>query len=179
MKYLLPLLLALLTGCASTLPPGIAEAPPGNPAPGEVRQAPDRFEGAQVRWGGTIAGVENQPDYTLVEVVARPLQDNGRPRDTDRTLGRFLARVPGFLDPVVYEPGRAFTVAGPVQGVTVRPVGDYPYRYPTVAAESYQLWEPLPERDPLDYYGPFWHDPLWYSPWHRWYWPYPYPPPRR
>ena len=47
-----------------------------------------------VRWGGAIASVENRRDETWIEIVERPL-------NTDKSAGRFLARVDGFLDPAV------------------------------------------------------------------------------
>jgi outer membrane lipoprotein len=158
-----------LAACA---PAPIREAPPGAPLPDEVRADPERFLGSQVRWGGVISGVDNRADDTLVEVVARPLGSSGRPRETDTTQGRFLARVPGFLDPAVYRTGREITVLGKVAGLESRPVGDYPYPYVRVDAQAHYLWAVRePVRDP--YYPHWWYDPWypyhpWYGPWRRW-----------
>ena len=171
MSRLLVLLLTVLwlAGCASHLPQPIREAPPGAPQLDEVRHDPDRFRGSPVRWGGVIAQVDNRADHTLVEVVARPLGGNGRPRETDASQGRFLARVPGFLDPAVYGTGREITVAGRVAGLDTRPVGEFKYPYVQVDVELHHLWavrEPL--REP--YYPPWWYDP-WY-PYHPFYRPW-------
>ncbi|KAB7628325.1 Slp family lipoprotein [Alkalilimnicola sp. S0819] len=160
------LLLLLLTGCASRLPSGIAEAPVENPAPSEVAANPNAHAQRTVRWGGTIAEVENRAEYTWLVVVGRPLAGNGRPDEGDRSIGRFLARVPGFLDPAIYEAGRQVTVSGPVIGLVKRPVGGYEYTYPEMLAESRHLWEPLPERIPA-MEGPYWYSPYWYDPWYH------------
>ncbi len=168
------LILAGLIGCASNLPKDITEAPPGGPSVAAVRADPQRFTGAQVRWGGTIAAVENRQHETWIEVVDRELYSGGRPESGDATRGRFLARIPGFLDPAVYAKGRQITVAGTVDGTVTRPIGQYSYRFPVVAVRTHVLWEPLPER--REYYDPFW--PGYYDPWWPYY-RYPYPPMRR
>lgn len=160
-----------LAACAGRAPEAIRQAPPGAPPPDEVRADAARFQGTQVRWGGVIAGVSNRADDTLLEVVSRPLASGGRPRETDATDGRFLARVPGFLDPAVYAPGREITVSGTVAGLESRQVGDYPYPYVRVNVEQHYLWAVRePVRDP--YYSPWWYDPWYpyhplYGPWRR------------
>lgn len=160
-----------LTACASTLPEAIREAPAGAPQLDEVRAEPDRFRGSTVRWGGLIAKVQNRAEDTLIEVVARPLERSGRPREVDASQGRFLARVAGFLDPAVYQEGREITVTGRVTGLEPRPVGEYDYPYVRVEVDLHHLWavrEPAP--DP--YHPPWWYDPWYpyhpfYSPWGR------------
>lgn len=165
-------LVAALAGCATDLPTPIARAPEVEVDPSAVAAEPERYRERRVRWGGTIAGVENRADATEVEVVSRPLARSGRPREVDRTEGRFLAVVPGFLDPTVYAEGRELTVAGPVVGVRGRPIGEYPYRFPVVQAEAHHLWAPLPEPLPAPYYySPFWYPHPFYGPPGCWRWP--------
>jgi outer membrane lipoprotein len=159
-----------LAACASTLPEPLRQDPPGAPRLDEVRTGPDRFQGSQVRWGGVIASVQNRSDDTLVEVVARPLDGRGRPRETDSTQGRFLARVPGFLDPAVYTAGREITVSGRVAGLEARPVGEYEYPYVRVDADQHHLW--ATRETPHETYPPWWYDP-WY-PYHPFYSPWPH-----
>ncbi|HKJ75946.1 MAG TPA: Slp family lipoprotein [Gammaproteobacteria bacterium] len=174
MKIIALLMAALLAGCASHIPQSIREAPPGNPTPAEVRAAPERFTGSTVRWGGVVAEVHNRQDDTEVVVVARELSSDGRPYSTNRSDGRFLARIDGFLDPMVYDQGREFTVTGTVAGAERRTIGDYEYRYPVVEAEAYYLWEPwrLHRRydySPYDYYDP-WYPGLYPWPHRPYYW---------
>lgn len=163
----------LFAGCASNIPEGIRQAPPAAVSPAEARADPERVAGVAVRWGGTIAGVENRRDETWIEVVARPLSRDGSPLERQAPqLGRFLARLPGFLDPAVYEDGRELTVRGHFEGVETRNIGEYPYRYPVVRVQQHVLWAPPPEPRPWDY-DPFWYDPWYPYPWwHRppYYW---------
>jgi outer membrane lipoprotein len=187
MRFLAAALLLVLAGCATTsVPEAIREPPPEDLALPEVRARVEAFEGRPVRWGGTLAGVQNRRADTWLDIVARPLGDSGRPEERGESLGRFIARVDGFLDPAVYREGREVTVAGTISGTTVRPIGEYPYRYVIVDAHTIKLWEPRPApayyspyyyRSP--YYDPFYdpfYDPLWPARVWPWYAPYPFYP---
>lgn len=159
----------LVAGCATTIPKEISTAPAGGPTVAEVRVDAQQFTGARVRWGGTIAGVDNQANETWVEVVARELDRSGQPRPTDRSAGRFIAIIDGFIDPALYGEGREITVAGVVEDEVTRKIGDFDYTFPRVRADNYLLWPLRHEPDPRDY-PPYWY----YDPWYPWY-PYYYP----
>ncbi len=168
-------LLIGLAGCASTVPKPIATEidPPIQLT--EAQNAPDAYRGRRVRWGGNIAQVSNLADATRVEIVARNLGESGRPSRADVTLGRFVAVIPGFLDPSVYAKDRQLTVVGTLDGVEVGKIGEYPYRYPVVRVETHYLWAPLRETDWRDRPPLGWYDP-WYFPYRSRYDPfYPYP----
>ena len=173
MKYpalMLLLFSALLVACAGNVPRAISEKPATPLSVPEARRAEAGLSGAAIRWGGTIARIENRQTETWIEIVDRPLDRYGRPLETDRSGGRFLVRVQEFLDPQVYATGRQVTVAGTLEKNLQRNIGDHPYTYPLVKAGAVYLWPPLKEWSPY-YYDPFWHDP-----WHPWgYLPYPYP----
>lgn len=142
------LLSLLLAGCAtpdSSDPLRNAALAPTTLA--TVRAAPSDYVGTPVRWGGTIARVENRRDETWVEVVSQPLQHSGRPEDTTSSAGRFVAKVAGFLDPVLYAEGRSFTVTGTVLPPVERIIGEHPYTFPVVAVDHYRLWDKEPERE--------------------------------
>jgi outer membrane lipoprotein len=156
--------LLLLYGCASSVPSVIRTQPANNPSVTQVRDDVDTFLDTQIRWGGTIADVQNLKSETLVEIVARELQSNGRPKSNDQSEGRFQARIDGFLDPEIYEKGRALTVVGIIEGDHLGEIGEHPYRYPLVNVNDYYLWNPLPAS------RPYYYDPWFYDPW----WPYPY-----
>lgn len=164
--------LLVLSGCASTVPAPLRDVPENAPQPGEVQADPQRFRGERVRWGGTVVAVTNMAERTVLEIVARPLDTQARPRDVDRSLGRFLARVPGFLDPAVYARGREITVVGTVAGVQAGAIGEYPYRYPVVEVSARQLWQPRPAATA----PPYAYDPFWYDPWYPRSLFYPYCP---
>lgn len=159
----------LLAGCA-TIPDDLQPVPEAQPTLTEVREHPDEYVGAAVVWGGTIAAVSNLADGTRLEIVARPLGRDQRPLEVDRSLGRFHAFFPGFLDPQVYRPMREITVRGRVAGVSEGLIGAFPYVFPQVDADAVHLWpirEPAPTvvyRDP--FWDPWW--PYWGHPWRRW-----------
>ena len=167
---LLPAL--LLAACASQVPVNIREAPPGNPPLGQVRGTPGEYQSQQVRWGGEILETENRESATWLTVLARPLASNGKPDLTDDSPGRFIARIPAFLDPKVYKAERNVTVRGALQGSETRQVGEFPYSYPVVEATDWYLW-PIEVEYPSDYYYPWYYDPWYYDPWYRY--PYYYP----
>lgn len=166
--------LLMLAGCASV--PSSVDLAVSDPEPSlaDAQRDPDGLSGSRVRWGGTIIAVENTAEHSEVEVISRPLQRNTRPDEDQASAGRFLAIVPGFLDPREYEEGKAITIAGTLDGVAIRKVGDFDYRYPRVKVEGLHLWPPQPElrRRPPD---PYWYDP-WYDPWYRPWWHDPWHP---
>ncbi len=171
LEHSLFLLISILltAGCASNIPKEIQQPPSGNPMVGEVRANIIQFTGARVRWGGVIAGVENQNDETRIEIVARKLSGSGRPQDSDYSPGRFIAVIPGFLDPMVFAKEREITISGAVSKSTSHPIGQYTYTYPVIGVNQYHLWSPLPKGgyNPYPQYG---YGPGFY-PWHH---PYPY-----
>ncbi|MGM0553417.1 MAG: Slp family lipoprotein [Pseudomonadota bacterium] len=155
---------ALLAGCAG-IPETIAPLPQEMPSRAEVLADPEAARGTTVVWGGVIAAIDNREDGTRLELVARSLDRSGRPRDSDRSEGRFRAWTPEFLDPQIHAPGREVTVRGEVEGVERDAIGDYPYTYVTLRATGVHLWPVRePPRDPL-YHDPwFWpgfYDPYW------------------
>lgn len=172
MRLTVTFLLGLaLAGCATDVPREIREAPAVDIRPAQALGEAERLRGQAVRWGGAIASVENRRDETWLEIVERPLARDGRPRNTDRSGGRFLARLAGFLDPAVYAIDRQVTVAGTLEEPVTRAIGEHPYRYPVVRTGALYLWPKL-EPVPANYY------PYWYDPWYPWGHPYYYPYPR-
>ncbi len=160
----------LLDGCASVVPQTIRSAAPGNVQIAQVREQPQQYRNSALRWGGNIVSIRNERDQTILEIVGRNLDDDGRPQDEDRSQGRFLANVPGFLDPAIYKPERAVTVFGRIEGVVDKLIGEFRYTYPVVQADTVYLWQPLPRRQ-YDY-DPYYYDPFIYSPWYPRGWPY-------
>jgi outer membrane lipoprotein len=141
-----------MLGPAACMPPAdLARGPFSELAPSDLE--PDALQGRRVRWGGEIVDVTPAKRETCLEVLARPLDWQARPRETDESYGRFLACRPGFDDPAVYEAGREVTVVGTVGRPVVGKVGDYDYRYPVVEAEAVHLWPERVEQRPSFSYG--------------------------
>ncbi len=136
---LLTLLAALLAGCATqpVYPPTWATT---TASPHQVANTPENYQQARVIWGGEVISVHNKTDHTEVEILAFPLDKAQRPARNDRGDGRFLAIIPGYVDPTYYPAGRQVTVQGTVMGVHGGHVGQAPYIYPLLRVEAAHLW---------------------------------------
>ena len=165
-NILLILVCGLLAACASQPPEAISRIPANNPSVAMVRMDIDAYIGSDVRWGGSIAGIENRTDRTWIEIVRQPLYENGRPDSGGRSDGRFIASFDGFLDPVVYEVGRPLTVVGNIEAKLTRKIGEYDYLFPVVAVEGSFLWKKSLPAPPAAYPPPWWYYDPWYHPWY-------------
>ncbi len=163
-KRLFLVTLFLLTGCANNLPVEISTPVEGSPQLAEVLQDLDAYKGKIVRWGGSIASVENKKDETWVELVSRELSRNGRPKDNDRSEGRFLAKVSKFLDPEIYKKGRLVTVYGELAGGQEGVIGEKPYIFLVVKTKKILMWTEYRDPPPTPYYHRY-YDPYWGTYW--------------
>lgn len=162
----------LLTACASKVPVELRHQIPNAPPQGRVQSEPGRYLGQEVRWGGEILGLRNGVDSTEVEIFGRALFNDGEPRSDGGEGVRFIARVPGFLDPAEYRPEKRMSVRGRLDEAITRPVGEFSYLYPVVNVEVFHLWpkfEPPPQT--------IWVQDPFFDPWWPWR-PYPYRPHR-
>jgi outer membrane lipoprotein len=166
------LVLLLAGGCASKPASSISLAVVDDVALAQVQSDVERYTGSTVRWGGIVTEVENKADRTWVLLVGRALVDDEKPIVDGASDGRFIASFQGFIDPLVYKPGRPLTVVGRIEGSTVRAIGEYEYRFPIVEVRDSHLWAE-PSKTPT-YYPP---PPFWYYDMH-YYYPYPYRHPR-
>jgi outer membrane lipoprotein len=140
------LLALLLCACASTAGPSFDTAGV-IPAltPSTVVANPMPAMGKSVQWGGTITGITNQPDRTLIDVLAYPLDSTARPGVNSNPLGRFILEQQGFLDPAIYKQGRRISAVGTVTGTRTTQVGDTSQDQPVVDARQIYLWPEDPE----------------------------------
>ncbi len=150
----------LMAGCAHVISPQVREQATLNLGLEEVRRNPGFYKGKVVIWSGKILSGENKSDGTWLEILEMPADRQGKPSDTTRSGGRFLAKDPRFVDTALYAPNRLVTVAGTVTGSEERSVGAVPYVYPVVTVLEMHLWaeEPVVVRDPYYYdrYPPIW-----------------------
>jgi len=165
------LFLLLLGGCASNVPQSV-RVDVGEPLSiAQVQADPAGTRGKAVRWGGEILSVINRSDHTDVVVLRRPLFNDGEPKPEGGEARRFVARIPGFVDPAEFSPGQRLTVSGHLQGLLTIPVGEYPYPHPVVDVAEYYRWAkyvPVPE-------PPWYRDPFYCDPFYPWGYPRPWP----
>ncbi len=151
-KPMKPYLLALclLLNACSTLPPAIENAPEPDIAYHQANQDLNSYKNAKVRWGGLIIDVENEQNFSIVQIMNYPLDSFGRPQLSQPTEGRFVIKTPEFLDPAIYTKNSEITVAGSLQG-TIERIIDKKHIYPPlILASTIYLW-PAYERS--NYYG--------------------------
>ena len=135
----------------------------------DVQKAPQKYINKNVLWGGMIIETDVKPNATFIKVIDRDLDYEKRPKEGDKSNGRFIVRYPGFLDPAIYKPGREITVIGTLSGVERQPVGEFQYTYLLVDSKHLHLWETRAKyRRPA-----YWDYPLMPFP----YSSYPYYPP--
>lgn len=138
--YVIASLAVVLSACATTPPfsEEILLAVDRTLTPEQAVQ--NATQGVRVLWGGVIIGAENLPDHTDLTVLFYPLDKSQQP-DLDKTAkNRFIVHSAGYLEAMVYAPGRVITVLGSLQGVEEGKVGDAPYRFPVLKAEEIYLW---------------------------------------
>ncbi len=161
--------LLALGGCSSIPKPLQGTFDPTTPA--DVVQT--GAIGGSVRWSGRIIETVPEDGRTCFTVLAQPAQGSTRPRNDDRSLGRFIACRSGFYDPEVFAAKRQITVTGTVTGIEPRTVGDARHPHPIVAADVVYLWREARSRTVL------WvEDPWMRHPWMGPHWvPVPVPVP--
>lgn len=139
-------LIAALAALAACAPPPIykADASVATVTPAQVAAAPNTYPQAQVIWGGKIIGVKNLADQTDIEILAYPLDSSQRPRLKSEATGRFIAELPGFVEPMNYPDGAPVTVRGQVTGTQPGLVDRATYTYPMVSVRNgdLHLWTP-------------------------------------
>lgn len=140
LEWIAWLSLLWLTGCASAISPEMMKHVDQSIPFEGILQNPDAFQGKTVLLGGDIIETENFPDKTLIIILQRPLDSQEKPSGEDKSKGRFIVSVPGFLDPAIYEKGRQITVVGTVAGKEVRALDEIEYTYPIIDRRELYLW---------------------------------------
>jgi len=141
--------------------------------------------GQLARWGGEIVKVENKAEHSEIEIVFYDERSTGKPNVGGNSPGRFIAVVPGFIDPLVIESGRLITVLGSVGDNVQGRIGEQDYRYPSIYTEGYYVWQKTSEFDVEGHhnlrssiYGhPHLHRGYtrygWITPWYDPFWHFP------
>lgn len=139
LRFAAPVVLLMLAGCA---PAPIYKDTAGTvaAAPFQVAQAPENYRQGEVIWGGRIVQVTNLADHSEVELLAYPLDSSQRPKSNDRGSGRFIAVMPGYVEPLDYPPGALMTMRGKLNGSRAGKVGQADYVFPLVTVQQSHVW---------------------------------------
>ncbi len=137
----MPILFFLLISCAHVISKETRQKVDLNLTPEDVFKNPDAYKGRAVILGGIIVSLKNTDEGTYIEVLQNPLDYRGRPRDIDRSQGRFIIFHKGYLDTAIYSSGKRITVAGVISGKTIRPLGEIQYTYPLIKSIEIRLSE--------------------------------------
>lgn len=138
-RTLLILMVAVLSGCASVLSSPVLKQEP-QVAFETVQAYPEQSVGKLAVVGGTLLHIHVNSGESYLEVLEQPLDSSLRPIPGDASAGRFLIRMDGRPDPAVWSQDRLVTLAGRVEGVQMRPLGQTTYPYPVLKMEDVHLW---------------------------------------
>lgn len=108
--------------------------------PDAVAHEPEHYVNADVIWGGRVVEVRNLPDRSEIEIVGYPLDSSQRPKAEGGGWGRFIAVMPGFVEPFNYPTGALITLAGRVTGTRAGEVGQAGYMFPLVGVAQSHVW---------------------------------------
>ncbi|MBC2694965.1 MAG: hypothetical protein HF982_06785 [Desulfobacteraceae bacterium] len=132
----------------------------------QVIKDPDAHKGKRILISGIILGSRNTKEGTLIEILQKPADIGGRPKDVDDSDGRFLALYDGYLDTAIYSRGRDVAVAGEITGKRVLPLGEIDYIYPLISIKEIHLFKV--RKKEISRYCPYpscwWYIPWWYHP---------------
>jgi outer membrane lipoprotein len=140
-RFLLLLIIISFSGCAHVVSKELRDKAYGEPYASSLFKDPDEFKGRIVILGGVIVSSTNTTEGTYIEVLQKPLDDRGKPEDTDISYGRFIIFSEGYLDTAVYSQGREITVAGEVLGKKVKTLGEIQYPYTFIKSKELHLFE--------------------------------------
>jgi outer membrane lipoprotein len=143
------LAVAQLAGCASALSREAMQQLSPNVSARAVLDQPDRFIGQTILVAGHVLGTQNRPEGTLLEILGYPTTDRGYPDTSEPALGRFLLVYPGYLDALVFKPGRQVVAAGRIIGQRPTAIGEAVRNEPLLQSVELKL---LPEQP--TYYAP-------------------------
>jgi outer membrane lipoprotein len=139
----------LLSACA-TLSPAFKDAQVTDISYRQLSADIDSYRNTSVRWGGVIIDVENEENFSLMQVLFYPLDYYGRPELDKFSDGRFVIKSAKFLDPKVYTADREIIAVGVIDGEIERAIDNKRHQMPLITSDTIHLW-PINFRG--DYYG--------------------------
>ena len=135
-----------LTGCASVISKQLRGQVATELTMNMVVKDPEDYKSKTVLWSGVIVSCVNLKEGTMVEVLQKPADTREKPKDVDKSEGRFIALKPDYLDVAIYRQGRKVTVAGEVKGKKIQRLGEIDYTYPLISAKEIHIGQEVDQR---------------------------------
>ena len=133
-------LLCLFLGACTGLPKSMRDTNVTNVTYTQASQNIDSHKDVLIRWGGIVIDVENEENFSLVQIMFYPLSYSGRPQPDKLSGGRFVIKSNEFLDPVIYAKNMEITVVGTLNGKIQRIVGKKTIKVPLIQSTTIHLW---------------------------------------
>ena len=108
----------------------------------QIYQDSNQYIGKDILVGGVIAEIRNYPQKTEIEIMQKPLDNNDIPMKSAYSGNKFLAHYDGYLDRLLFAPGRLMTIAGTVAEKRVKKEYGRSVIYPVINIQFYRLWPP-------------------------------------
>ena len=105
-------LFCLFLGAGTNMPKAIQHMNVVDITYSQASQNIEIHKNVPVRWGGIVIDVENEEDFSLIQVLSYPLNFSGRPQLDESHGGRFVIKSTEFLDPMVYAKDKEISVVG-------------------------------------------------------------------
>ncbi|MGH8126525.1 MAG: Slp family lipoprotein [Rhodanobacteraceae bacterium] len=136
------LVLALSGAIAACAPAPLYKTGPSSvtATPRQVATSPGNFHGLDVVWGGRVVSVHNFANHSEIEILAYPLDSSQRPRLNAPATGRFIALVPGFVDPMNFPENSLVTLRGTLAGARSGTVGQAGYTFALMHSDALHHW---------------------------------------
>jgi outer membrane lipoprotein len=160
-------ILFYLAGCVPVISKQLREQVAKGLTLEAVAKDPETYKGKTVLWSGVIISSKSLKEGTMIEVLQKSADTEGKPMDVDKSEGRFLALHSGYLDSAIYSGGRKITVAGVIQGKKIQCLGEIDYVYPLISTKEIHLWPA--EKEDRFYLYPYRHYPWWRYPYPYWW----------
>lgn len=141
---LYPFILIILSACSSQ--PIIDNNANRSLTPQQATATPPDPGSQPLQWGGIIIEAQNFNETTEVEILAYPLDTEGRPDTGATSVGRFIAKQSGYLETNDYAAGRLVTVTGTFSEIRQGEVAKARYQFPVLNSDEISLWPEVSER---------------------------------
>lgn len=157
MRVFLVFFLLIFVGCTHPISKDLRASLDPSVSVQGLFESPDSYIGKKVLLGGNIVQTRNSPEQSDIEVVQKSIDSYGNLNTGDATLGRFIFRRRGFLEPEVYTKGRDVIGAGVIVGSQSGKIGDRDYLFPVIEPEELKLLQEYPDTP----YYPYYYDPFY------------------